>query len=203
LSGKGLLHRPIAPIVVEREPPAKRVSSCDGKLERHLPEAGVMLAVARWLFGNGATRVDIHADGMHAKHFDIGGWLEAEGFEKIADGGRTRGAGVYRRAEATLGIDFRSGLGDVVAQVQGARVLVEAKGGCINSRNPGQLSKLRRHLYEAVGSLLDGREADRLIAAVPLHAQTERIAGRMAPRCRAAGIEIALVAADGGVQVRA
>ena len=100
-----------------------------------------------------------------------------------------------------MGIDFRSGLGDVVAEVEGVRVLVEAKGGCINSRNPGQLSRLRKHVYEAVGSLLDGREADRLIAAVPLHAQTERLAGRMAPRCRRVGIEIALVAPDGEVHV--
>ena len=75
----GLRQGPIAPIVIEREPPAKRVSSCEGELERHLPEAGVMLAMARWLFGNGAARVDIHADGMHAKHFDIERWLQAEG----------------------------------------------------------------------------------------------------------------------------
>ena len=189
--------------MVEREPPAKRVSSCEGELEQHLPEAGVMLAVAEWLFRHGARMVEVHADGMHAKYFNIPGWLEAQGFKKVAERGRTRGAGVYRRAGETLEIDFRSGLGDVVADIEGARVLVEAKGGCINSRNPGQLSKLRKHLYEAVGSLLDGREADRLIAAVPLHAQTERLAGRMAAKCREAGIEIALVAAGGEVSVRA
>ena len=48
--------------------------------------------------------------------------------------------------------------------------------------------------------LLDGHDgADSLIAAVPRHAVTERIAGRMARRCRGTGIEIALVSDDGAV----
>jgi len=90
----------------------------------------------------------------------------------------------------------------VVAVIDGARVEVEAKGGCINTRHSGQLSKLRKHLYEAVGMLLDSRnDAERLIAAVPRHRETERVAERMAERCRAAGIEIALVAGDGSVSI--
>ena len=186
--------------VTERMPPDGRVSRCDGPLERHLTEAAVMLAVAQWLFASGAGAVQVHPDGVHAKHFDMRGWLENAGFEKVSAKGTTREAGRYTRNRQCLLVDFRPGRGDVVASVDGRRVVVEAKGGCINTRHPGQVSKLRKHLYEAVGMLLDGHDgADRLIAAVPRHAVTERIAGRMARRCRGAGIEIALVSDDGAV----
>ena len=61
---------------------------------------------------------------------------------------------------------------------------------------------MRKHLYEAVGMLLDSRnDADRLIAAVPHHSETERVAQRMAKTCHAAGIEIALVSGDGSVRM--
>ena len=80
--------------------------------------------------------------------------------------------------------------------------MVEAKGGIINTSNPGQKSKLRKHLYEAVGMLLDrSNKRDRLIAAVPLHPETEKIAHRMAGRCREIGIEIALVSGEGTIQL--
>ena len=50
--------------------------------------------------------------------------------------------------------------------------------------------------------LLDSRnDADRLIAAVPRHVETERVAQRMAKRCHAAGIEITLVSGDGSVWI--
>ena len=100
-----------------------------------------MLALDQWLSGHGAARVEVHPDGMQAKHFDIAGWLEAQGCKEVAERGRTRGTGVYRHAAETLAIDFRSALGDVVAEVESTRVLVEASGGCIHSRSPGQPSK--------------------------------------------------------------
>ncbi len=40
-----------------------------------------MLAMAEWIFEQGATDVEIHPDGMHLKGFDIRGWLEAEPVE--------------------------------------------------------------------------------------------------------------------------
>ncbi len=89
-----------------------------------------------------------------------------------------------------------------MADVQGCRVVVETKGGIVNTLHPGQKSKLRKHLYEAVGMLLDCREgAGRFIAVVPRHSVTEKIAHRMAGRCRDAGIEIALVSEEGDVQL--
>ncbi len=160
-----------------------------------------MLAVARWMFELGAEEVCVHPDGMHTKQFDICGWLKKEGFEKIAAKGKTREAGTYTRDRQTLVVEFQPGRGDVVADVQGCHVVVEAKGGIVNTRHPGQKSKLRKHLYEAVGMLLDGPDnADRLIAAVPRHPETKKIANRMAGRCLDVGIQISLVSEEGDVK---
>lgn len=161
-----------------------------------------MLAVTRWMFGKGAAKVWMYPDGMHAKQFDICGWLTNEGFEKVTANGTTRVAGMYSLEQQTLVVEFNPGHGDVVADVDGCRVVVEAKGGILNTRHPGQKSKLRRHLFEAIGMLLDGpADADRLIAAVPRHAVTETIAHRIARRCGEAGIEIALISEEGDVQL--
>ena len=92
-----------------------------------------MLAVARWMFKHGAENVCMHPDGMHAKQFDICRWLESQRFEKISGRGKTSVAGTYTRDRHTLDIDFVPGRGDVVAEVRGRRVVVEAKGGIINN----------------------------------------------------------------------
>ena len=161
-----------------------------------------MLAVTRWMFGNGAAKVSMFPDGMHAKQFDICGWLTNEGFEKIASKGKTPVAGTYSREQQTLIVEFEPGHGDVVADVEGCRIVVEAKGGILNTRHPGQKSRLRKHLFEAIGMLLDGpANADRLIAAVPRHPVTEKIAHRIAGRCREAGIEVALITDMGDVKL--
>ena len=160
-----------------------------------------MLAVAQWMFGKGAKRVCMYPDGMHAKQFDILGWLKKKGFKRIDKKGKTRDAGTYVCDGQTLNVEFKPGQGDVVAELTDCRVVVETKGGIINTSHPGQKSKLRKHLYEAVGMLLDDQTgADRLVAAVPKHPETERVARRIAGRCRDAGIEIALVSATGQIQ---
>ena len=189
--------------ITEREPPSlKRADACEGPRERHLSEAGVMLAVAEWMFDLRAIEVFIYPDGMHVKEFSIQKWLTNNGFTKTVAQGKTVHAGTFVRNDQTMHVQFRPGCGDIVAVIGGVHTLVEAKGGCINTRHSGQLSKLRKHLYEAVGMLLDNRnDADRLIAAVPRHTETEKIAGRMGPRCTSAGIEIALVAGDGTIQI--
>lgn len=160
-----------------------------------------MLAVAQWMFDLGADTVHVHPDGMHAKQFDIYGWLMSHEFEKIASMGKTRHAGTYMRRNQKLEVEFKPGLGDVVAKLEGRHVVVEAKGGIINTRHSGQKSKLRKNLYEAVGMLLNPPDgADRLIAAVPLHPETQKIARKMTNRCLDIGIEIVLVSAVGEVQ---
>ena len=161
-----------------------------------------MLAVALWLFERGASRVCMYPDGQHSKQFDIAAWLGAADFERIEAVGKTKHGGIYRCGDRTLEVRFKPGCGDVVAEVDGEHVCVEAKGGCINSDYAGEVSRLRSRMHEAVGSLFDAPEtASRLIAAVPSHPATERLAARMATRCLEAGIEIALVAADGAVSV--
>ena len=186
--------------ITEKPPPNGRAGKHTGRLEAHLSEAAVMLAVAQWMFERGAENVCVHPDGMHARQFDICGWLKNQGFEKISERGKTHEAGTYARGHQTLDIEFAPGRGDVVADLSGCRVVVEAKGGIINTCHSGQKSRLRKHLYEAVGMLLDSPSgADRLIAAVPLHRETEKIARRMAGRCRDVGIEIALVSGRGRI----
>lgn len=191
--------------VLERPAPSKNRAAKirDGQSnEVVLPEAGVMLAVSLWLFERGASRVFIYPDGQHVKQFDIAAWLDRAGFDKVKPIGTTKHGGIYRCGDRALEVRFRPGCGDVVAVVDGEQVCVETKGGCINSAYAGEVSRLRSRMHEAVGSLFDPPEtATRLIAAVPSHPATERLAKRMANRCRKAGVEIALVGKDGAVRL--
>jgi hypothetical protein len=158
--------------------------------------------MAEWLFGQGAPEVRIHPDGMHMKGFDIPLWLAGRGFIRETATGRGQSSGTFRRGGHTLVVHSQPGLGDVVATLDGTEVEIEAKGGCINTRHPGQLSRLRKGLHEAVGQLMASpRGAVRLIAAVASHPETERLAQRLLPRCSRAGIEIALVNEDGTVDL--
>ncbi len=94
----------------------------------------------------------------------------------------------------------KSGQGDIVARIGGQPLLAECKGGVINSRHAGQLSKLRRGLCEAVGLLMTKPvDGGRHIAVAPSSPATRDLARRMAARASAAGIEIALVDAHGTI----
>ncbi len=187
--------------VTRYDPPEKRRAKAAGGIEERLTEASVMLAIARHLLDQATeATVWIHPDGEHAKRFDIPAWLAAAGFEKVTSTGSTAYGGTYRRGSETVVVDPRSGVGDVVGFLDGQKIVVECKGGTINSTHAGQLSRLRRGLCEAVG-LLMARSSDgaREIAAVPFTPETERLATRMAARCQRAGIEIALVRRDGAI----
>ena len=187
--------------VTTYNPPEKRRSYAEGGIEERLTEAGVMLALALHLLGSSHEgTVSIHPDGEHAKRFDIPEWLNRHGFCKVQALGKTAYGGIYRRGSETIRVDPRSGNCDVVGEIDGQRVVIECKGGTINSRHAGQLSRLRRGLCEAIGLLL-ARPPDgsREIAAVPWTVETARLADRMAARCRRAGIDIALVRRDGSI----
>jgi hypothetical protein len=90
----------------------------------------------------------------------------------------------------------------VVAKCGNGQTLVaECKGGIVNTKHAGQVSRLRRGLCEAVGLSL-ARAAEHgtcQFAVVPHTKATEELARRMAARARAAGIRIALVDAKGGI----
>ncbi|WP_235726831.1 hypothetical protein [Martelella mediterranea] len=160
-----------------------------------------MLAMARYILDNAdEATVSIHPDGEHAKRFDIPAWLGNAGFVKTEGLGSTSYGGNYRRGNETVIVNPRSGVGDVVGVADGRQIVIECKGGTINSTHAGQLSRLRRGLCEAVG-LLMARPFDgaREIAAVPWTPETERLAKRMEPRCSRSGIELALVRRDGTI----
>jgi hypothetical protein len=107
---------------------------------------------------------------------------------------------VYENAGGqTITINPRSGLGDVVAEIGDQVISAECKGGIINTRHPGQVSRLYKGLCETVGMLMATPSQGRQVAVVPLTDGTLRLAQRLAPRCALAGIEIALVGGRGEV----
>jgi hypothetical protein len=89
--------------------------------------------------------------------------------------------------------------GDVVAEYDGVVVWAECKGGIINTRHPGQVSRLYKGLCETVGMLMANPFSGRQVAVVPYTESTLRLAKRLAARCSKAGIEIVLVRSRGEV----
>ena len=160
-----------------------------------------MLAYAMHLLRTQDARdVRIQPDGEHGKQFDFVAWLRRRDFGKIASLGSTTYGGVYRNpAGQTITVHPKSGLGDVVAEVGNHVISAECKGGIINTRHPGQVSRLYRGLCETVGLLMATPAQGRQVAVVPLTESTLRLAERLAPRCALAGIEIALVGSRGEV----
>ena len=190
-------------LVTALAPPPNRVGKSDGAHEHHLYEGAVMVAYAMHLLRTeGARDVRIHPDGEHGKQFDFAGWLLRRGFSKVSSLGSTAYGGVYRNAGGPD--DYRrspsSGLSDVVAEGGGQVISAECKGGIINTRHPGQVSRLYKGLCETVGMLMaTPAQGRRQVAVVPMTEGTIRLAERLAPRCALAGIEIALVGSRGEV----
>ena len=154
-----------------------------------------MIAFAMYLFEQGADDVRLHPDGEHLKRYEMADCLNAEGFDLQGEG-----TGVYRRGRETITVKCRSGLGDVVGKLNDSVVVAECKGGVINTRHSGPVSKLRRGLCEAVGLLMArSLEGERHVAVVPAHRVTESLGLRMLSRANKAGIEIALVEPEGNV----
>jgi hypothetical protein len=188
-------------LVTALAPPPNRAGKSDGPHEHHLYEGAVMLAYAMHLLRTaGATHVRIHPDGEHGKQFDFAGWLMRREFTKVSNLGSTAYGGEYRNvAGQTITVYPKSGLGDVVAAAGGQIISAECKGGIINTRHPGQVSRLYRGLCETVGLLMATPSQGRQVAVAPLTEGSLRLAERLAPRCALAGIEIALVGSRGQV----
>lgn len=187
--------------VIALAPPPNRVGKSDGPEEHHLYEGAVMLAYAMHLLSaQGAKDVRIHPDGEHGKQFNFAAWLRRRDFTKVSSMGSTTYGGVYQNhAGQTITVHPKSGLGDVVADLGDQVISAECKGGIINTRHPGQVSRLYRGLCETVGLLMATPSQGRQVAVVPLTESTLRLAQRLAPRCALAGIEIALVGRRGEV----
>jgi hypothetical protein len=188
-------------LVTTLAPPPNRLGKTDGEHERHLYEGAVMIAYAMHLLRTGPTNeVRIHPDGEHGKQFDFSGGLKRRGFSKVSSMGKTLYGGTYADDKGRKIIIYpKSGLGDVVATVGNKIILAECKGGIINTRHSGQISRLYKGLCEAVGLLMATPSPGRQVAVVPHTEATSRLAARLAPRCALAGIELALVKSRGEV----
>jgi len=188
-------------LVTTRAPPPNRVGTADGEHEHHLYEGAVMVAYAMHLLHTqSAKEIRIHPDGEHGKQFDFSGWLRRRGFSMISSTGTTTYGGKYADDEGrTIIVNPKSGLGDVVAEIGRGIVSAECKGGIINTRHSGQVSRLYRGLCETVGLLMATKSPGRQVAVVPYTESTFRLATRLAPRCAVAGIELALVKSRGEV----
>lgn len=191
-------------LITRHTPPPNRVATCEGDSEHHLPEGAVMMAFAMHLLRTvrGLTHVSVHPDGEHGKRFDFRGWLLKRGFTMSAPTGTTSYGGTYRSPKGqTVVVNPSSGRGDVVAEGEGFSIVAECKGGIINTKHPGQQSRLRQGLCETVGlslasPVVTGR---RQFAVVPKTRVTENLARRMAVRASVGGIAIALVDGRGHV----
>jgi hypothetical protein len=143
-------------LITERAPPPNRVRHAAGDHEHHLFEGAVMVAYAMHLLRTAPIReVRIHPDGEHGKQFDFSGWLGRRGFSMISSTGKTAYGGIYTDGQGRrIVVNPRSGQGDVVAKIGSQIVLAECKGGIINTRHPGQVSRLSKGLCETVGLLM-------------------------------------------------
>lgn len=188
-------------LIIELDPPSNRCGKCTGGKERHLTEAAVMLAYGMHLFRTvpDLVTVELHPDGEHAKRFGIAHWLSGQGFILKEGHGATNYCGKYVRDERVIMVSSVPGLGDVVGRTPGLAILAECKGGIVNTKHAGQTSRLRRGLCEAVGLLMAREKGGRQVAVVPHTEITERLALRLVPRAKDAGIEIALVDEQGCV----
>ncbi len=188
--------------ITRYDPPKARVRYVEDGIELKFTEAAVMLAFAFHLLeqAEDEAEVFIHPDGEHAKVFDISDLLVRRGFQKSTNIGKTAYGGRYVRDRHAITVNPTSGRGDVVAIINGQRVVAECKGGTINSSHPGQKSRLRKGLSELIGQLMILPQGDeRQIAVLPHTAEVERLAMKMKDRCLSAGIEIALVHQAGDV----
>lgn len=189
-------------LITSKPPPANRATKTEGDVERHFTEVAVMLAYAFHLFNvdSSLKRVELHPDGEHGKQFDIRSWLELNGFNLVRPEGSTSYGGMYSDGKRSVHVSLKPGRGDVVAETDDYRIVAECKGGIINTRHPGQKSRLRKGLCEAVGLLMSRPlESEKQFAVVPLTNDTEIVAKRMRSRCDTAGIGICLVRDDGVV----
>lgn len=185
-------------LIVERSPTAGAPAS---EIDRHFYEGAVMLAYTMHLLRTEPVReVKIHPDGQHARQVDFPGWLAKRGFHRIASA-RTSFAGTFENVEGRrIVVHPQSGLSDVTAEANGIVIEAECKGGAVQTRHPGRLSRLDKSLCEIVGRLMSKPAVGRQVAVMPRTDVTLRLARKLAIRCAAAGIEIALVGPRGDVQ---
>jgi len=188
-------------LITTLPPPPNRRGKADHEYEHHFPEGVVMMAYAMHLLRTEPTNeVRIHPDGEHGKRFDFLGSLTRHGFSAMSRSGKTAYGGTYANSEGkTIVLIPKSGLGDVVAHIGDLVLSAECKGGIINTRHSGAVSRLDKGLCEVVGRLMSRPSSGRQVAVVPYTEPVFRLATRLIPRCAETGIEIALVKSRGEI----
>jgi hypothetical protein len=180
-----------------------------GLPDDRMPEAEVALRLAEFILslpGSG-TMASVAIDGASIKVgdaaiFDIGRFMAGTGWEQSKEPqvGRNAWTGAYRRGDKIIRVHSRPGEGDVVATVDGRRIVAECKKGPL-VRKPGspEYPLLTTALGQAL--LFDVSADDIVVAAVPDTPVFRKLAEswRSRPLVRRAGIRIVLVARDGAV----
>jgi hypothetical protein len=174
-----------------------------------MPEAEVALRLAEFILSLPASgaMASVAIDGASIKVgdgviFDIGRFMATTGWQPVkeAQAGRNAWTGAYRRGDKTIRVHSRPGKGDVVAQVNGRRIIAKCRKGPL-ARKPGRLEHalLTTALGEAL--LFDIAGDDIVVAAVPDTPVFRHLVETCRRRLlvRRAGIRIALVARDGAV----
>lgn len=189
-------------LIILRASPPNRAGSQSGEQEQHLIEGAVMVAFALHLLRTipGLQHVTVRPDGEHGKQSDLKGWLLRRGFAMTTSVGKTSCGGLYAGPNRhSVLVNPKSGRMDVVAEHGNFSFGAECKGGIVNTKHPGQTSRLSRGLCEAVGRLMQARlhEGERQFAVVPLVPVTESLARKMRDRVQNSGIEIALITPGG------
>jgi hypothetical protein len=188
-------------LIKKLAPPRNRIGKSDGPDEHHFYEGAVMVAYATHLLRTTKTKeIRIHPDGMHGKQFDFVECLRRRGFKIGERSGKTAYGGIYVDDRGRrIVVNPKAGVGDVVAEVDGTVISAECKGGIINTRHSGQVSRLDKGLCEIVGRLMCSPQRGRQVAVIPYTKVTLRLAQKLAPRCARVGIEIALVKDQGEI----
>jgi hypothetical protein len=188
----------------------ERTTQADGSLPAdRMSEAEVALRLADHLLslpGSGSmASVAINGASVRVGDsitFDIGRFLARTGWDrtKARPVGRTAWTGAYSRGEKTIRVHSRPGEGDVIAHVNGRRIVAKCKKGPLIRKAGSPEYPL---LIMALGQtlLFDVAGDDIVVAAVPNTAIFRTIADqwRSRPLIRKLGIQIAFVSRDGAV----
>ena len=190
--------------ITPRPAPPNRKAFCPDGIEENLSEGAVIIAFTMYLFLRlpDLKHVVIHPDGEHGKRFPLRATLERRGFKLVEPMGVASYGGLYSAETGqTVLVNPKPERGDVVADMAGRSFVAECKGGIVNTKHPGQQSRLRKGLCEAIGQCLASPLEDGMqqYAVVPHTPVTKKLARRMAPRANKAGITIALVDRLGNV----
>ena len=111
-----------------------------------MPEAEVALRLAEFILSLPASgaMASVAIDGASIKVgdavvFDIGRFMAATGWQPVKEAqvGRNAWTGAYRRGDKTIRVHSRPGEGDVVATVDGRRIVAKCRKGPL-VRKPGR-----------------------------------------------------------------